>query len=38
MNLDASLRDLAASSSSLRDLTRDLARHPTKTLIGGRSQ
>jgi paraquat-inducible protein B len=38
MNLEASLRDLAASSASLRDLTRDLARHPTATLIGGRSK
>ena len=38
MNLEASLRDLAASSSSLRDLTRDLARSPAATLIGGRSK
>lgn len=38
LDLESSLRDLAASSSSLRDLTRDLARHPTATLIGGRSK
>ena len=34
-NLDASLRDLAASASSLRTLTRDLQRNPAGTLLGG---
>lgn len=38
LNLEAALRDLAASSSNLRDLSRDLARHPGATLIGGRSK
>jgi len=33
-DLEASLRDLAASASSLRDLTRNLQRNPTGTLFG----
>jgi paraquat-inducible protein B len=33
-NLEASLRDLAASASSLRDLTRNLQRNPGGTLFG----
>lgn len=33
-NLEASLRDLAASASSLRDLTRNLQRNPAGTLFG----
>lgn len=32
-DLDASVRDLAATSSSLRDLTEDLARSPVRTLM-----
>lgn len=33
-NLDAALRDLAASASSLRTLTRDLERNPAGTIFG----
>ena len=33
-NLEATLRDLAASASSLRDLTRNLQRNPGGTLFG----
>jgi paraquat-inducible protein B len=33
-DLEASLRDLAASASSLRDLTRNLQRNPAGTLFG----
>jgi len=33
-DLQASLRDLAASASSLRDLTRELQRNPSGTLFG----
>jgi paraquat-inducible protein B len=32
-DMDASVRDLAATSSSLRDLTEDLARSPVRTLM-----
>jgi paraquat-inducible protein B len=32
-DLQASLRDLAASASSLRDLTHDLERNPLGTLL-----
>jgi paraquat-inducible protein B len=37
-NLEASLRDLAASASSLRDLTRNLQRNPGGTLFGKAGQ
>jgi paraquat-inducible protein B len=37
-DLEASLRDLAASASSLRDLTRNLQRNPTGTLFGKAGQ
>jgi paraquat-inducible protein B len=33
-DLEASLRDLAASASSLRDLTRNLQRNPAGTIFG----
>jgi paraquat-inducible protein B len=33
-DLEAALRDLAASASSLRDLTRNLQRNPSGTLFG----
>jgi paraquat-inducible protein B len=33
-DLEAAIRDLAASASSLRDLTRDLQRNPSGTLFG----
>jgi paraquat-inducible protein B len=33
-DLEASIRDLAASASSLRDLTRNLQRNPSGTLFG----
>ena len=32
-DLDAALRDLAASASSLRELTQDVERHPAATLL-----
>lgn len=32
-NLEAALRDLAASASALRELTHDLERHPAATLL-----
>jgi paraquat-inducible protein B len=32
-DLEAALRDLAASSSSLRELTHDLERHPAATVL-----
>ncbi len=37
-DLAASLRDLAASASSLRDLTRNLQRNPSGTLFGNARQ
>jgi paraquat-inducible protein B len=37
-DLDSSLRDLAASASSLRTLTRNLERNPTGTIFGGASK
>jgi len=37
-DLEASVRDLAASASSLRDLTRNLQRNPAGTLFGNAQQ
>jgi len=37
-DLEATLRDLAASASSLRDLTRNLQRNPAGTLFGNAHQ